>query len=258
MLRSRVIPCLQLLNENLVKTVKFKKPHYIGDFVNTVRIFNELEVDELCLLSIRATVNRNTPNFEILKMVANECFMPLSYGGGIQDFDTAKSIFTMGYEKVILNTVFFINPTLITQISEYFGSQSTVVSLDIKKNLFGKYHAYSHSATKKQKGDIVELAQKAQELGAGELLLTSITQDGTWEGYDIEMLKMISANINIPIIINGGAGNLDHFESGVQNGASALGVGSKVVYQSKGMGVLINFPDRKLLAEKLGYLKQAL
>ena len=255
MLRSRVIPCLQLLNENLVKTVRFQKPNYIGDFVNTVRIFNELEVDELCLLSIRATVNNRPPNFEVLKMVANECFMPLSYGGGITDFEKASQIFKIGYEKVILNSAVFGNPSLVTKIAEHFGSQSTVVSLDIKKNLFGKYAIYSHSGTKKQSKDYVEYAQKVEQMGAGELLLTSINQDGTWEGYNYDLLNEISSSVDIPVIINGGAGNLDHLSQGVHSGASGLGVGSMVVYQAKGMGVLINFPDRKKLAQTLGYDK---
>lgn len=252
MLRTRVIPCLQLLNETLVKTVKFKKPGYIGDFVNTVRIFNELEVDELCFLSIRASQRKEEPNFEILSQVANECFMPLSYGGGIKDFDTASRIFKVGFEKVVLNSAVFEEPDLIRKLSEHFGSQSVVVSLDVKKDFFGKPRMYTQGGTKKQKEDYIDLVQRVEGLGAGELLLTSIDRDGTWSGYDLGLLREVSNKVDIPVIINGGAGNLGHLKEAVDHGASALAVGSMVVYQSQGMGVLVNFPDRKKLADQLG------
>lgn len=251
MLRTRVIPCLQLLDESLVKTVRFKKPGYIGDFVNTVRIFNELEVDELCFLSIRATQKGEQPNFEILSQIASECFMPLSYGGGIKDFDTAARIFKMGFEKIVLNSVVFEKPELVTQLANHFGSQSVIVSLDYKKDFFGRINMYSHGGTKKQKGDLVEFVKHIEFLGAGELLLTSIDEEGTWQGYDLSMLKKVSEAIDIPVIVNGGAGDLRHFEDAIANGASALGVGSMVVYQSKGMGVLVNYPNRNDLIKVL-------
>jgi len=251
MLRTRVIPCLQLLDESLVKTVRFKKPGYIGDFVNTVRIFNELEVDELCFLSIRATQKGEQPNFEILSQIASECFMPLSYGGGIKDFETASRIFKMGFEKIVLNSVVFEKPELVTQLAEHFGSQSVIVSIDYKKDFFGRINMYSHGGTKKQKGDLLEFVKQMESLGAGELLLTSIDQEGTWQGYDLGTLKELSESIDIPVIVNGGAGDLRHFQHAIGNGASALGVGSMVVYQSKGMGVLVNFPDRNSLLNTL-------
>lgn len=255
MLRTRVIPCLQLLDETLVKTVKFKKPGYIGDFVNTVRIFNELEVDELCFLSIRASQRKQQPNFEILTQVANECFMPLSYGGGVRDFDKAAKIFKLGFEKVVLNSVAFENPQLITKLSEHFGSQSAVVSIDFKRDMFGKMKMFSHGGTTKQKYNYLEHIQRVEESGAGELLLTSMERDGTWSGYDLKLLEEVSNKVNIPVIINGGAGSFSHFRDAINYGASALAVGSMVVYQSKGMGVLVNFPDRKKLADHIGVQK---
>lgn len=245
MLRTRVIPCLQLLDETLVKTVRFKKPGYIGDFINTVRIFNELEVDELCFLSIRASQKDEQPNFEILSQIASECFMPLSYGGGIKDFETASRIFKMGFEKIVLNSVVFEKPELVTQLADHFGSQSVIVSIDYKKDFFGRMNMYSHGGTKKQKGDLLEFVKHMESLGSGELLLTSIDQEGTWQGYDLAMLKVVSEAIDIPVIVNGGAGSLRHFKDAFEKGASALGVGSMVVYQSQGMGVLVNFPDQK-------------
>lgn len=251
MLRIRVIPCLQLIDETIVKTVGFKKPCYIGDFVNTVRIFNELEVDELCFLSIRATQKGEQPNFEILSQIASECFMPLSYGGGIKDFETASRIIKMGFEKIVLNSIVFEKPELVAELANHFGSQSVIVSLDYKKDFFGRISMYSHGGTKKQKGNLLEFAMRMESLGAGELLLTSIDQEGTWQGYDTKMLKVISESINIPVIVNGGAGDLGHFRDAITNGASAVGVGSMVVYQSKGMGVLVNFPNRNELLKVL-------
>lgn len=252
MLRTRVIPCLQLLNENLVKTVKFKKPKYIGDFANTARIFNELEVDELCLLAIRATVNKTPPNFTILQQVANECFMPLSYGGGVADFDTAKKILTMGYEKIIVNSACFKKSDLITKISEHFGAQSVVVGIDVKKDLFGKQKVYSHSAQKKQNYVPLEWAQLVQEKGAGEILLTSIDQEGTWGGFDIALVEKVANALDIPVIAHGGAGSVQDIAKVVNHGgASAAAIGSMVVYQQKGMGVLVNFPDKDNIQDLL-------
>jgi len=251
-LRTRIIPCLQLLDQNLVKTVQFKNPAYIGDFINTVRIFNELEVDELCFLSIRATVKNLKPNIQILSQIAEECFMPLSYGGAIRDFETAKNIFALGFEKVVINSYLFENPEFIKKLSEHFGAQSVVVSMDVKKNMFGKYGVYSHSGTKKQNHKPVEWAQKMEKLGAGEIILTSIDRDGTWAGYDIELTKVISESVNIPVIANGGAANVSDIVDVVKDGmASAVALGSMVVYQQKGLGVLINFPDKSKLRQLL-------
>lgn len=248
MLRKRVIPCLQLLNENLVKTVKFKKPAYIGDFVNTARIFNELEVDEMCILGIRVSKEGKVPNLEILAQIANECFMPLSYGGGINNFEMGKEILSMGYEKLVINSHAFKEPELISKLAGHFGNQSVIVSVDIKKRLFGREAIYSHGGTVKQKLSVIDWVKQLESLGAGEILLTSMDQDGTWDGYDIDLIKRVTDVVNIPVIANGGAGSLDHIESAVKKAnASAVSVGSMVVYQKKGMGVLVNFPDRQKL-----------
>lgn len=151
MVGIRIIPCLQLLRDSLVKTVRFKDPVYIGDPVNTVRIFNELEVDELCFTDIRASIEAYPPNFNLLEDIAGECFMPLSYGGGIRDFDTAKRIFSLGFEKIIVNSIAFENPELLQKLSEHFGSQAIIAAMDVKKNLFGTYHVYAKSARINQK-----------------------------------------------------------------------------------------------------------
>lgn len=252
MLRIRVIPCLQLNGDSLVKAIKFDKLAYIGDPVNTVRIFNELEVDELCFLDIRATSNNKKPNFSILKQISDECFMPLSYGGGINDFDTAAHIFELGFEKIVLNTAAYHNPKLITQLADHFGSQAIIVSIDVKKSLLGKYHAFVNNGKTSIPVNPVDYAKTVCDAGAGELLLTSINREGTWEGYDLAITRKISDAVAIPVIANGGAGNINHIAAVIkEGGASAAAVGSMVVYQKKEMGVLVNFPDKSELEAKL-------
>jgi cyclase len=248
MLRTRIIPCLQLIDEALVKTVKFNGYQYIGDPINTVRIFNELEVDELCFLDIRATVEKRAPNFKILREIADECFMPLAYGGGVSDADTAKKILSIGFEKIVLNTAAMKNPELIKAVARHSGNQSIIGSIDIKKNIWGKYHVFIEDGTHKTEVDPIEYAQRLEGLGVGELLVTSMDNDGTWRGFDIEITKKISEAVNIPVIANGGAGNIQHIEEVVKQAhVSAVALGSMVVYQQKGLGVLVNFPDKEEL-----------
>lgn len=252
MLRTRIIPCLQLIDESLVKTVKFKNQGYIGDPINTVRIFNELEVDELCFLDIRATLEKRMPNFKILKEIADECFMPLSYGGGIKDANTAQKILSMGFEKVVLNTAAFDDKNLVKKISEYSGNQSVIGSIDVKKNFWGKYQVFISDGTKKVDIDVISWAQELETLGAGELLITSMDQDGTWAGYDNDLILLITNAVRVPVIANGGAGNVNHIGDVVKKGgASAVALGSMVVYQKKDMGVLVNFPDKNALLNVL-------
>lgn len=252
MLKTRVIPCLQLVDSSLVKTVKFDNYGYIGDPINTVRIFNELEVDELCFLDIRASVQNRDPNVEVLRQIADECFMPLSYGGGVKDFQTAQKILSIGFEKIVLNTYAQRSPELVTKLSEHFGSQAVIGSIDVKKNIWGKYQVYINDGTEKTPADAIELAQRLESIGVGELLITSMDRDGTWSGFDVDITKKISKAVRIPVIANGGAGNIGHLKDVIYNGhASAVALGSMVVYQKKDMGVLVNFPDKKLLEAAL-------
>jgi cyclase len=248
MLRTRIIPCLQLIDESLVKTVKFRNHGYIGDPINTVRIFNELEVDELCFLDIRATIEKRPPNFEVLHQIADECFMPLSFGGGVRDAETAKKIFSIGFEKIILNTAAYETKHLVTEIANHSGNQSVVGSIDVKKNIWGKYQVYISDGKRKIDIDPIEWAQELESLGAGELLITSMDNDGTWKGYDLEIISKIVQSVRIPVIANGGAGNISHIEEVVKkSNVSAVAIGSMVVYQAKDLGVLVNFPDRSKL-----------
>jgi len=252
MLKTRIIPCLLLRNESLVKTVQFKKFNYIGDPINTCRIFNELEVDELAFLDITASIEKRGPNYKILQEIADECFMPLSYGGGIKTIFDAERIFSIGFEKIILNSYPLENPAIITELSKAFGSQSVIIAIDVKKSLLGKYQVYSLSGTVNKKHHPVEWAKEVQDRGAGEILLTSIDREGTWKGFDLDLVEQVTSAVSIPVIANGGAGCVEHIGAVVKSAkASAVALGSMVVYQRKDFGVLVNFPDKQLLKSVL-------
>jgi cyclase len=252
MLRIRIIPALLLRGESLVKTIKFDKYGYIGDPVNTCRIFNELEVDELAFLDITASRENREPNLKILQEISNECFMPLSYGGGIRSVDIAERILSIGFEKIILNTYPFEKPEIISETARAFGSQSVIIAIDVKKSFWGKYEVFSLSGSVNQKKSPLEWAKEVEDRGAGEILLTSIDQEGTWKGFDIELTRHVAEAVSIPVIAHGGAGKVEDIGLVVKQGkASAVALGSMVVYQAKGMGVLVNFPDKETLEEVL-------
>jgi imidazole glycerol-phosphate synthase subunit HisF len=252
MFRARVIPCLLLDNASLVKTVKFKKPSYIGDPANTCRIFNELEVDELAFLDITATRENREPNYGVLAEIADECFMPLSYGGGVRNLEMAERILKLGFEKLILNTITLEKPEFVTALANRIGTQSIVAAIDVRKGYLGSYRTCSHSGKRKHRVSPIELAKELEICGAGEILLTSIDREGTWKGYDVELTRKVADAVGIPVIANGGAGALSDIGAVIGEGnASAAAVGSMVVYQKKGLGVLVNFPDKQLLEKML-------
>jgi len=251
MLKTRVMPCLLLDGSRLVKTVKFKDPNYVGDPVNAVMIYNEKEVDELIFLDINASKVQREPPYEIITKIATECFMPFTYGGGIKSIEQMKRIFSLGVEKVAVNSHAVADPTLIARGAELFGNQSIVVSIDVKKTWAGAYKVFTHGGTKITSLDPVEWAKKAESLGAGEILLTSIDRDGTWEGYDTDLIHLVSSAVSVPIIACGGAGRVDDFGKAVAAGASAVAAGSMVVYHGPARGVLINFPFRQQLEKVL-------
>ena len=186
MLKTRVMPCLLLRGRALVKTIKFKNPSYVGDPINTVRIYNEKEVDELIFLDITATASGKEPPYDLLEEIASECFMPFTYGGGIRTLDQMRRIFNLGVEKVAINSHAAERPTLIRDAAEAFGSQSVVVSIDVKKKLFGRYEVYARGGKQALHKDPVTYAREMEQLGAGEILLTAIDRDGTMDGYDLD------------------------------------------------------------------------
>jgi len=243
MLQTRIIPTLLLRNDCLVKTKQFGKFVYVGDPANTVRIFNELEVDELIFLDITASVQRRKPNLKVLSEIADECFMPLAYGGGIKSLDDAKAVFDIGFEKISLNSEIIHNPNLISEIAKCYGSQAVIASIDVKKSFFGKNTVRSVSSRNKFNSTPTVWAKELERLGAGEILLTSVDREGTWEGFDLDLVKQVADAVSIPVIAHGGAGSIDHIRDVVKiANASAVALGSMIVFQKKGMGVLVNFP----------------
>lgn len=248
MLKTRVIPCLLLKNQGLVKTTNFKDQKYVGDPINAVRIFNEKEVDELVFLDISATIENKKPNFKLIADIASESFMPFGYGGGIRDLNDMKELFNLGVEKVIVNSYAIENPEFIKKASDLFGSQSVVVSIDVKKTLLGKYEIYTLSGKKNTKIDPIAFAKQVESVGAGEVFLNSIERDGTMQGYDIDLIRKVSEAINIPVIACGGAGKLEDFTDAVKKGgASAVAAGSMFVFHGKHRAVLINYPSVQVL-----------
>jgi len=251
MKRVRVIPALLIQKGGLVKSIRFKDHKYVGDPINAVKIFNEKEVDEIVILDISATAEKRPPNMRQIREIASEAFMPLAYGGGITRLDEIKELIAGGVEKVVLNTVAFTNPQLIRDGATYIGSQSMVVSLDVKKNIWGKYRVYVQNGSKDTGLDPVVYARQMEEAGAGELILNSIEKDGTFGGYDKELIQLVTSRVNIPVVAIGGASTVSDFAQAVQCGASAVAAGSMFVFQRPHRAVLISYPSQAELREKL-------
>ena len=245
---KRVIPILLLMNSGLYKGVKFKNYKYVGDPINTIRIFNDKEVDELFLFDIRATNNGRIPDIELIKRIADECYMPFGVGGGIRTIDDIKSIIQAGAEKVSLNTSIINDLDLIKEASETFGSQSIVVTIDYKKGFFKKSFVYTHSGKKKYSIDPVEWAKTVEIMGAGEIIINSIDRDGTGNGLDLELIGRIANAVNLPVIASGGVGSYSDIMQGIAiEGVTAVGVGSFFVFNRSHRSVLINYPSNNEL-----------
>jgi imidazole glycerol-phosphate synthase subunit HisF len=250
MFLPRIIPVLLLKGKGLVKTVKFKEPKYIGDPINAVKIFNDLKADELVFLDITASKEDRTISVDLVKDIGDEAFMPFGVGGGINNIKQIELLLKAGAEKVIINSNAVIKPELIEEAAKIFGSQSIVVSLDAKKSLFGKYGCWIKDGSDNAKTDPLELAKKAQDLGAGELIINSIDLDGMMTGYDIALVKMIADSVSIPVVACGGAGNLEHFKKAYFEGnAHALAAGSMFVFHGPRRAVLINYPSKSELKQ---------
>jgi cyclase len=244
MLKTRVIPTLLLRGEGLVKTTGFRDPKYVGDPINAIKIFNDKEVDELILLDITATVAAKGPAFDTIADIAGECFMPVAYGGGISTVEQIRRILGIGIEKVVINSAAIANPDLIATAAREFGSQAVVVSIDVKKTLLGRYEVRSHSGTKGTKLDPGTWARQVQDMGAGEIMLTSIERDGTMRGYDLDLIGKVSEATNVPLIAAGGAGKIADFGDAVAKGADAVAAGAMFVFHGPHRAVLITYPSR--------------
>jgi cyclase len=248
MKRFRVIPILLIKDGGLYKGEKFKNHKYVGDPINAVKIFNEMEVDEISILDISATTGNKEPDFELIEEIASEAFMPLSYGGGLKTIKQVEKVLKSGLEKVIFNYSAAHHPELIRETAAKFGSSSTVVSMDVRSGgFFGQKRVVVLNGTTNLDVPPLEFAKKMEDLGVGELILTSVDQEGTMKGYDLKLIDGIAHQISIPLIANGGAGNTEDFRSAIQAGASAVAAGSFFVFQGPRKAVLISYPSQEEL-----------
>jgi cyclase len=253
MIVTRVIPCLLLRNQGLVKTVKFRDPKYLGDPINVVRIFNDKEVDELVILDITATPEGREPQFDFIAMLATECFMPLSYGGGVRTVEQVKRLCSLGIEKVAVNTHAVEQPAFITAAAELVGSSSVIASIDVKQDFWGRYRVYTHGGRVATGLDPVAHAMEMERRGAGEILLNSIDRDGTMNGYDLDLIRSVARAVGVPVVACGGAGSVEHLAQAVRDaGAAAAGAGSMFVFTGPHRAVLISYPQPERLRALLG------
>lgn len=245
--RPRVIPVLLYDDRDMIKTINFKDRTYLGDPVNAVKIFNRKGIDELSVLDIGATKNGREPDFELLKDIASEAFMPLSCGGGITNVDQIHDLLSIGYEKVVINTELVRHPVLITKSAELFGSQSIVASIDAKL-IDGVYQCAIADGTELVQKNPVELAREAERLGAGEIIINSIDQDGMMQGYDTSLVKSVVEAVKIPVVALGGAGGIHDLKKALEEGyAHAAAGGSMFVYYGRLKAVLITAPSEEEL-----------
>lgn len=254
MLRPRLIPCLLVHNDGLVKTVNFANPKYVGDPINAVRIYNEKEVDELVVMDIDATVKGVEPDYQMISHLASECRMPLCYGGGVRTVAQFEKIISLGVEKVAVSSAAVESPTLISDAASRIGSQSVVVVIDIKKTgLLRRYEVVTHNGTCRTGLNPVDFARRMAELGAGEIVVNSVDRDGEMKGYDLDLVELIRQAVNLPLTVLGGAGSLGDVKELINRyGIVGTAAGSLFVFKGKYRAVLINYPNR---AEKEDLLR---
>lgn len=252
MLSARVVPCLLLKGAGLVKTVRFKEPKYVGDPINAVKLFNDLEVDELVFLDITATREGREPPYDRMAEIASEAFMPIAYGGGVRTAAQAARLFQVGVEKVVVTTAAVEQPALLTELSETYGSQSVVGGIDVKRNWRGRPRAMTVGGTRDTGLDPVALAHEIVRRGGGEIMVNAIDLDGTMTGYDLPLVGAIAKAVSVPVVACGGAGSLEDVGAVIAAGASAAAAGSLFVFKGPHRGVLINYPTRTELETLLG------
>lgn len=249
MLRSRIIPCLLVHKKGLVKTTNFKNAKYVGDPINAVKIYNEKEVDELMVMDIDATIEGRGPDFEMIKNLAMECRMPFCYGGGVTTVEQAKKIINLGAEKVALSTAATQNPSLLADIGKAVGIQSVVVVIDVKKKGFlggGGYDIFIKNGKEKVSKKLKDFILELNDIGVGEIVINSIDKDGTMEGYDLELIKIVRDLTEVPITVLGGAGSLKDIENLIiKYKIIGTAAGSLFVFKGKYRAVLINYPNKE-------------
>jgi cyclase len=245
--RVRVIPCLLLRGRGLVKTRQFKDAVYIGDPVNSVRIFSEKEVDELIVLDIDASRRGQEPNYQLISDIAGECFMPMAYGGGIRTLNQVRRIVRSGVEKVVINSAAVQSMGVIAESAAVFGSQAIVAGVDVKRDHTGEYRVVSRSATVETKWDLYEYVEQLVAAGAGEIFLNCVDRDGMMSGYDLGLIRSVASRVSVPVVASGGAGTVEHLVEAVRDaGASAVSAGSMFVFYGRHRAVLINYPRESL------------
>ena len=250
---TRVIPCLLLSGLGLVKTVRFKEPKYLGDPRNVVKIFNEKEVDELAILDVNATPQEKGPQFDLVREIVSEAFMPVAYGGGIRTVKDAQRMLQLGVEKVVICTAAVERPAFVSEVAREFGSQSIVVCMDVKKGLFGRYEVHTHGGRQNGRFAPAEFAREMEARGAGELIVNSIDRDGTQSGYDLGLVREVSSTVRVPVIACGGAGKLEDFRLAVtEGGASAVAAGSLFVFHGKLKTIVNSYPHGDALRSTFG------
>lgn len=243
MLQNRLIPVLTIDDTSLVKTIKFKNPRYVGDPLNAVKIFNEKEVDELMFLDITASKNNKEPNFSLIKDISGECLMPLTYGGGVSNLEQARKIFSLGVEKICIQSAAINNPKFLTEIVDNFGSQSVILSIDLKRDFLNKPRIYNYIKGKKLRQKWIEFIKSFVDLGIGELLINSVDNDGMMNGPDLEIISTVRNETNIPIISLGGVSSMQDIKRLIQSGASAVAAGSFFTFYGPHKAVLLTYPD---------------
>ena len=254
MLATRVIPTLLLKNGGLYKGIKFRNHKYVGDPINTIKLFNDKEVDELVVLDITASIESRGPDFELITEMASEAFMPMAYGGGLRKKEDADRVFSVGFEKIVVSTSLYEAPDFVAHTCKKYGSQSVVASIDYSRSRFGFKSpvVFARCGTKKQRLGPQEAARRAVDLGAGEILLNCIDRDGTMSGYDLELLADVANGVDVPVIASGGAASIDDFVMAKHNHASAVAAGAMFVYQGPHRAVLIQYPAYRDLENALG------
>lgn len=243
-LLKRLIPFLLLDEDRLVKTVGFSSPKYIGDPINAIKLFNDLGADEIVVLNINRNRSQNPLPYEMIHEICSEAFMPIAYGGGISSVDQMKELFRTGIEKVVVNSSFYSNPSLIPEAVKIFGSQSIVGSIDVKKTLFGGYNVMSQSGQKKVDLSLLEVITRFQESGVGEIIIQDIGKEGSLSGMNLELLKTVAPVCKVPLVFSSGLSSFEEAKAILRIfDVNALAAGSLFVYYGPKKAVLINYPN---------------
>lgn len=252
MLRVRIIPVLLLSGDGVVKTRKFARPKYVGDSLNTIKLFSEMEADEIIILDIDASRQRREPNYKLIEILASEAFMPVCYGGNVSNAQIAKRLISLGVEKVAVNRSALGQTRIISEIADTLGAQSVVGVIDYKVSLFGRNLVYSYLDKRALSKSLDETVREYVEAGCGEILINAVHLDGTRKGMDIGTVEKISSFTKVPLLVCGGAGNLNDLLNSRKAGASGVCAGSLFVYHGSNEAVLINYPGEKVLKQLFG------